>query len=162
MSMTAGTQTDLTRSGRRLKKNYGILQCVMAYCKGATLQQQHQNGTEWEWLPRHPRGCPWFPTMMFSNAEPASFWAPRHADPARSAHAHQTHARPWRCALGRLAPRAKLHSHVCALLAGVDLGARFARGGCSVEQSVHWCTWCSNAQVSGGCHGARPTRWHGC
>ena len=35
MSMTAGTQTDLTRSGRRQKKNYGILQCVMAYCKGA-------------------------------------------------------------------------------------------------------------------------------
>ena len=36
MSMTAGTQTDLTRSGRRQKKNYGILQCVMAYCKGAS------------------------------------------------------------------------------------------------------------------------------
>ena len=66
-------------------------------------------------------------------------------------------------ALRSWAPRATRQAPLPrALLAGVDLGARFARGGCSVEQSVHWCTWCSNAQVSGGCHGARPTRWHGC
>ena len=59
-------------------------------------------------------------------------------------------------ALRSWAPRATRQAPLPMMLcspAGVALGARFARRGCSSEHSVHWCTWCINAPVSGGCHG---------